>query len=140
MPTFTRPERLKSRKAIGRLFSGGHAYVAYPLRVVWLEVAPDPTLPPSAEQAIPSPAEGGRVGSGHAQIAVSVPKRTFKTAVQRNRVKRRIREAYRLRKHELFEKLAGRSIVFMVMYIAKEELPFAEISAGMQKMIRKFPG
>ena len=119
MPTFTRQERLKSRKVIGRLFSGGQAYVAYPLRVVWLEIAPD---------------------TGRAQIAVSVSRRTFKTAVQRNRVKRRIREAYRLHKHELFEKLAGRSVVFMVMYIAKEELPFAEISTGIRKTIRKFPG
>jgi len=144
MPTFTRQERLKSRKAIGRLFSGGHAYVAYPLRVVWLEIAPGPapdgrgeTRPKAALSGAPLPSGEG---PGHAQIAVSVSKRAFKTAVQRNRVKRRIREAYRLRKHELFEKLAGRSIVFMVMYIAKEELPFAEISAGMQKMIRKFPG
>ena len=126
MPTFTRQERLKSRKAIGRLFSGGHAFVAYPLRVVWLEVAPAP--PPSA---------GAEPGA--AQIAVSVSKRTFKTAVQRNRLKRRIREAYRLHKHELYEKLAGRNVVFMVMYIAKEELPFAEIKSGLQKMIRKFP-
>ena len=145
MPTFTRQERLKSRKTIGRLFNGGHAFMAYPLRVVWIEkvpssdgkavVATDATMNTAAHLPL---GEGSGVGS--IQIAVSVSKRTFKTAVQRNLLKRRIREAYRMHKHELYEKLAGRNVVFMVMYVAKEELPFAEIESGVQKMIRKFPG
>lgn len=118
MPTFTRQERLKSRKVIGSLFRGGYVFMAYPLRVVWQETA--------------SPAG--------IQIAISVPKRTFKTAVQRNLLKRRIRAAYQAHKHELCEKLAGRNIAFMLMYVAKEELPFAEITSGIAKMIRKFPG
>ena len=117
MPTFTREERLKSRKAIGRLFSAGQSFMAYPLRVVWQE-------------------EPAPVGI---QVAVSVSKRTFKTAVQRNLLKRRIKEAYRQHKHELYEKLAGRNVVFMLVYVAKEELPFADIRSGIQKMIRKFP-
>jgi len=98
--------------------------VAYPLRVVWKEASP--------YLAAMSPA----------QIVVSVPKRNFKTAVARNRLKRQIREAYRLQKQELYDKLAASDlhISFMVSYIAKEALPFAEIQAGVAKLIRKFPG
>lgn len=124
MPTFTPHERLKSRKAIGSLFKGGHSYVAYPLRVVWRE-AP-------AHLALMS----------RAQIVVSVPKRNFKTAVARNRLKRQIREAYRLQKAVFYDKLtaADLHISLMVSYIAKEALPYAEIEAGVSKLIRKFPG
>ena len=129
MPTFSKQERLKSRKIIGQLFKGGESFVAYPLRVVWIPAEPVSTLPATSE----NPAEPG------AQLAISVPKRNFKTAVARNLLKRRIREAYRLHKHELYEKLADRRIALMFMYIAKEELSFAEIEAGVKKMIRKFP-
>lgn len=124
MPNFSRQERLKSRKAIGSLFKDGHSYVAYPLRVVWKEATP--------YLAAMSPA----------QIVVSVSKRNFKTAVARNRIKRQIREAYRLQKQGLYDKLAASDlhISFMVSYIAKEALPFADIQAGVAKLIRKFPG
>ncbi len=119
--TFTRAERLKSRKLIGSLFKGGESLVAYPLRVVW-------TLLP-AEVVTEFPA----------QLSISVSKRLFKTAVQRNRLKRQIREAYRLQKAVFYEKLGDRRIAIMLMYIAKEPLPYAEIESGMRKMIRKFP-
>jgi len=131
MPTFTRQERLKSRKTIARLFKEGNSFVAYPLRVVWLETE--------------TGGEGVREGENvrdefTTQIAISVSKRIFKNAVDRNRLKRRIREAYRLHKHELYEKLADRTVALMLSFIAKEDLPFAEIEAGVKKMIRKFPG
>ena len=95
----------------------GHTYMAYPLRVSWLEGCDD---------------------AGGTQVAVSVPKRHFKTAVQRNRLKRRIREAYRLHKEEWYARLGDRPVSLMLMYIAKEELPYREIEAGIAKMIRKF--
>lgn len=135
MPTFTRQERLKSRKTIARLFKEGNSFVAYPLRVVWLELEREGAR------------EGERVRKEESveedfttQVAISVSKRTFKNAVDRNRLKRRIREAYRLHKHEFYEKLADRNIALMLTFIAKEDLAFAEIEAGVKKMIRKFPG
>ena len=124
--SFQRTERLKSRKTIGLLFKsgGGQSYMAYPLRVVWVQLAEE------TETEFP------------AQVALSVPKRTFKTAVERNRLKRQIREAYRLHKHELYEKLAAADhrIALMLMYVAKEALPFADIEKGVAKMVRKWPG
>lgn len=124
--SFQRTERLKSRKTIGLLFKSGsgQSYVAYPLRVVWVQ------LDEETETEFP------------VQVALTVPKRTFKTAVERNRLKRQIREAYRLHKHELYEKLAAADhrIALMLMYVAKEPLPFSEIEKGVEKMVRKWPG
>jgi ribonuclease P protein component len=126
MPSFSRDERLKSRTLIGRLFKGGTAFLAYPLRVVWL-----PVDGPAAEGAPAAPV----------QVAIAVPKRSFKTAVARNRLKRRIREAYRLHKDALYEKLAARQsapVALMLIYIAREAVPYSEIEAGIKKMVRKF--
>ncbi len=135
MPTFTRQERLKSRKIIARLFKGGNSFVAYPLRVVWLLAEHDERTETSTTMAEIS----GIAQEISVQVAISVPKKSFKTAVARNLLKRRIREAYRLHKHDLYEKLAGHSVALMLMFVAKEELTFAEIEKGMQKMIKKWP-
>ena len=119
--TFDRSERLKSRKIIAGLFKTGQSYVAYPLRVVW------------------TPSFAGEAGK--ATVAISVSKRNFKTAVARNRLKRQMREAYRLQKDMFYQQLEeqGLHISLMITYIAKEPLPFAEISSGMKKVFRKFP-
>ncbi len=122
MPTFIRNERLKSAKAIGQLFKGANSYVAYPLRVVWMP------------QSEPLP------GASAVQVMFTAPKRSFKTAVLRNLLKRRMREAYRMHKAALYEKIppGHPPLALMLMYIAKEELPYADIESGMRKMVRKF--
>lgn len=134
MPTFTKHERLKSRKTIAQLFKGGDSFVAYPLRVVWLS-----TDAQRMDDGAHLNNEERQQEVFAAQVAITVPKKNFKTAVARNRLKRRIREAYRLHKHELYAKIADHHIALMLMYIAKEDLPFTEIEAGVKKMIRKFP-
>ena len=84
--SFKKSERLNSKRLIDALFSGGNKSLsAYPLRVVY--------MPLDKEQADP------------VAILVSVSKRHFKRAVQRNRVKRQIREAYRKNKHVLWSVL-----------------------------------
>lgn len=82
--TLAKGERVCSRATIETLFGGGHsrAMSAFPLRMVYMTV--------------PRPA-----GAPPVQVLVSVPKRCFKRAVKRNRVKRQVREAYRLHKHDL---------------------------------------
>jgi ribonuclease P protein component len=120
--SFQTAERLKSKKMLGRLFKEGNSFIAFPLRVLWLP------MDALAEQtAFP------------AQVAIGAPKRLFKTAVARNLLKRRIREAYRLQKAALYDKLVleDRKIAIAIMYIGKEELGFEEISGGIRKMIRK---
>ncbi len=132
MPTFSREERLKSLKTIARLFKGGESFMAYPIRVVWL-------LHPVQENNCLSEPDGLALPEFPAQVVVAVPKKNFKTAVARNRLKRRIREAWRLHKQELYERLGERRTALMLMYIAKEELPFSEIENGVKKLVRKFP-
>ena len=85
--TFSKEERLCSKKLIERLFAGGNrSFPAFPLRVVY--------MPLSAHE---NPTD--------VSILISVPKKRFKHAVKRNLVKRQVREAYRLNKHILIDSL-----------------------------------
>lgn len=89
--TLAKEERICSRTLIDKLFMGGKSksMTAFPLRVVYLvQEADEPQMP-------------------QVQMMVSVPKRCFKRAVRRNRVKRQVREAYRKHKHTLFAQLAA---------------------------------
>ncbi len=72
-------------------------------------------------------------GSELNRIMISVPKRNFKRAVKRNLLKRRIRESYRLQKHEL--EGSGTDILFI--YTSKEILPYADIYDAVGKIISK---
>lgn len=82
--TFAKREHIVSRKLTERLFGGGgsRSLAAFPLRLVYLPV----------DRA---------AGGVPAQVLVSVPKRHFKHAVKRNRIKRQVREAYRMNKQLL---------------------------------------
>ncbi len=119
MPDFSfRPqERLKSRKQIQRIFREGHSFLQFPLRIVWMQV-----MEPQGESPI--------------RFAVSVGKRRFRKAVDRNRLRRRVREAFRLHKHELKGRIGpGRQVACMAIYIAPEALPYARIEKAMQKAL-----
>ena len=114
-------ERLKSASIISQLFEKGQSFSRYPLRLVWMEQK-------QANDSFP------------VQVAFSVSKRKFKLAVDRNRIKRQMREAWRLNKHLLYEKVdnGGVNYALMIIYVAKEKAPYAEVEKNMQKMIRKF--
>ena len=85
--TLSKEERICSKLLIDKLFGGGsHSLSAFPLRAVYRYEESDDDAPA-------------------VRILVSVTKRCFKRAVKRNRVKRQIREAYRLNKHALYNKV-----------------------------------
>lgn len=85
--TLCKEERLHGRDAVEKLFkdAGSRSMVAFPVRVVYV------LAPPQADTRV------------NTRMLVSVPKRQFKRAVKRNRVKRQVREAYRKHKHGLIE-------------------------------------
>ncbi len=96
--TFHKSERLCSQKLIEQLFSGqGTSIPVFPLRAVFMTVESE-HLPAAA-------------------ILISVPKKRFKRAVKRNRVKRQIREAYRLQKQHLVETLQARNKQLAIAFI-----------------------
>lgn len=109
MFTFKKEERLSSRKEIQDLYETGKSFNSKCFRVFWKSSKHSETFP--------------------AQVLISVSKKNFKRAVDRNRIKRLIREAYRKNKHLLYESLNARNkkIIFALSYITKEELTFTEI-------------
>lgn len=105
--TFRKCERLNRRKVLEKMFAGGaRSYSFFPLRVVYMP------LPDGCEAE----------GSSAVQVLVSVSKRRFKRAVKRNRMKRLIREAYRLNKHVLLDALPGgcRPLAVAFIYLSDE--------------------
>ena len=122
MPNFTfkKAERLKSRKVISRLFKEGKSFSTYPLRIIWI-----PT--DSSDNTFP------------AQFSMSVPRRSFAKAVQRNDLRRRIRESYRLNKHLLYQHLenSDQQYGLMFIYVAKEALPYSKIELAMKKILKR---
>jgi ribonuclease P protein component len=123
--TLKKAERLDRKKVIGKMFTGGagaHSFTVFPLRVVYLT---EPEL------------------KSQASVLISVSKRYFKHAVDRNRVKRQIREAYRLNKHSLLEMLAIRKEKMAVsfIYLTDELMPtdFIEkrMKMALEKMVEK---
>lgn len=122
MFTFQKGERLKSRKTIGQLFTEGKSFISYPIRFVWVKMeSPLSDFP--------------------LQMALTVPKRAFPKAVDRNRLRRRIREAYRLNKHSIYQQLDSPKEQYgvMLIYIARETLDFHQIEEGIKKGLRKLP-
>jgi ribonuclease P protein component len=117
--SFSKAEHLCGEKRIGRLFSQGEAFIAYPLRVVFL-IEPKNDLAP-------------------ASVMVSVPKKRFKRAVKRNLLKRRMREAYRLNKQALSELLLEKELQIHVAfnYVSDDVLEFAQIEKKMKVALQR---
>jgi ribonuclease P protein component len=98
-----------SRKAFEIIMKEGKVYFSYPLRVVWQKTDNTDTFP--------------------AKVAFSVPKRKYKRANQRNLAKRRMREAYRLHKHMLYDVLENNvcHVNILIVYIGSDILSYHEI-------------
>jgi ribonuclease P protein component len=119
---FAKSERLKNRKVIGRLFQRqGATAAAFPLRLMWMPVAE-----PRGETTV--------------QFTLSVPKRSFRRAVDRNLLRRRVREAYRIEKGRIAattDSIDGQ-YALIALYTGREILSYAVIQRSMRRLLRKF--
>ena len=118
MYTFKKEERLCSKKLIEELFHNGSSFLLYPFRVVWMK------------QALPADVP--------VKVLINVPKRRFKKAVDRNLLKRRIRESYRLNKSdELYVFLEEHSsqLLLAFQYVGKEIAQFEMINKKLKLVL-----
>lgn len=115
--TYPKKEKLKSKKLIDQLFTEGQSVSAFPLRLVYMQTTFEDDI--------------------IAKTGVSVSKRNFKTAVDRNRIKRLLREAYRLNKANFFNNLTTQH-AFMILYIGKDKPTFAQVETRMKVLFEKF--
>ena len=118
----THAERLRGEIRVNKLFLSGESFIAYPYRIVY-----------AVSKA------GENEESPRAALLVSVPKKRFKRAVKRNRLRRCIKEAYRLNKALLHDSLQqlGLRVELAVVYLDKEVQPYNVLEKHMKEMLQK---
>ena len=117
--SFPKSEHLCGEIRITKLFTQGDAFITFPLRVVYL-------LQPKTEGEAVS-------------VMVSVPKKRFKRAVKRNKLKRLMREAYRLNKQVIADLMEQKQMQIQIAfnYVSNDELDFATIEKKMKQALQK---
>ena len=115
--TLGKQERLKSKKLIEKLYAEGDSVKTFPLRMMYVQTAHTSEFP--------------------CQVGVSVAKRNYKLAADRNRLKRLMRETYRLQKQIVYNNL-DKPYVFMISYIGREEIKYEDLYLKMEKLLTLF--
>ena len=116
--TFGREEKLKKKNLITELFASGKSVSAFPIKMIYLEYDHD--------------------SSFKIQASVSVSKRNFKNAVDRNRIKRLMRESYRKNKYLIYKDEDTKKHLIMFIYQAKSEVTYEQMEKKMNQVIIKF--
>ncbi|MFX0556081.1 ribonuclease P protein component [Maribacter sp. CXY002] len=114
--SFGKKEKLKSQTQISKLFAKGNSISVYPLKLIYLK---------NDDQEV------------KIKTAVAVAKKNFKSAVKRNRIKRLLRETYRLNKALVFNNTQGK-FTFLFLYLGKEMPTFENLASKMPLLLRKF--
>jgi ribonuclease P protein component len=115
--SFPKKEKLTNKKVFETLFTEGKALREFPLQLIYVKTAPNGEVP--------------------IKVAVVAPKKKFKTAVQRNRIKRLLREAYRHNKPIIFNNIEG-NFAFIFLYLGKKTPNFKEVDLTMKKLLESF--
>lgn len=119
--TFSKAERITRKKLVDQLFAGGNpSMAAFPLRAVYMP------LPADSQPATVS-------------ILISVPKRKLHHAVDRNRMKRQIRQAYRTQKHTLTQTLAARGLRLALAFVCIADTPAdtPQVERSVKRILRR---
>ena len=116
MQTFSKNERLCSKILIDRLIETGKSFNHSPYRITWLLIA---------ESSVPI------------KGVISIPKRSFKKAVDRNRLKRQTREIYRKQKQKVYDVLVDKKILVMIVYTAKTKIEFKELELKLKEALER---
>lgn len=114
---YSKAEKLKSRKVIESLFTEGKSVGIYPLRLFYIELPEKERVP--------------------IKTAVSVSKKNFRGAVQRNYIKRLLRETFRLNKHMIYENSA-KKYALLFLYVGKEKPDFHQLNKTIKVLMDKF--
>ena len=116
--TFEKCERVIGDKRVDAIFASGKSFISYPLRVVYLQ----------REQST----------RAKCSILVTVPKKRIKKAVHRNRIKRLIRESYRLNKEMIYDiNLGEQSLDIAFVYVKDTLSDYEEVQKSMQKALKQ---
>jgi ribonuclease P protein component len=110
-------ERLSSKKIIDKLFAEGDSILQYPFKMVFLKTE----LP--AKQPV--------------QTGFTASKKLFKRAVDRNRIKRQLREAYRLNKNIIYDEFTTGQLAIFIIFIGKEIMDHKPLEVAMKKGLAK---
>lgn len=113
--TFTKIERLCSKKAIDDLFATGKSKTQFPIKLIYKQTAFESPFP--------------------ARAMFVVPKKKHKRANKRNTIKRRMREVYRLHKHSLYEAVKAHKLDLMFICLTNEELEYTVIEKSILQLM-----
>jgi len=116
--TLCKAERLRGERVISNLFDSGRSFFESPFKIFWIKI--------------------DEKSSFSSRFAVAVPKKRFKSAVKRNLLKRRTREAFRINKKILNEAINDdKQVHLIVIYSSDIIQPYSEIEAAMKKILQR---
>ena len=118
--SFKKSERLNKKRIISQIFLRGIAVYSYPVKLVYLSIPFTEGLP-------------------NLQLAVSVPKRRFSKAIDRNLLKRRIKESFRLNKHAKIPELVQKkkSFALVLIYNSNKIESYQHIEKSVKKLLAR---